>query len=1026
MIKNRYILPAALCAAIAIISVAAILIVLNKSDNEKNKEEKAIMVQTENENINLNSNYEGQPVGIVTPPEKPAYYDALVEALRDEFGAAVQEIAWADMSGYLAAAQNSTVILPEAASIPSGASEAIDKYLKNGGKLLTLGGPPLSQVLHQSGDKWLAFVELAKQTGGRYMLFDFERESDGKRWDRNTDKPKNGQSVEMGDFDSPAGGDCLHVVLDSVSGWDTIAKNIKIPEGNNAICLYAKGGPNTGSLSIELIERDSSRWYAVFPVTQDWRHIVLTDADFAYWHDNASVGRGGSGDKVNFAQVGRFAIGCAFSGITPGENEYWFDEVSVIESDFAAEQNLAIDGLSPEWKFYPVTNGAKAIAFDNQIFVAEREYILPENSQKYPLFSPSPRPQATGYKRQKEKRFVPLIEIYDEKNLRSGFLAWMFVNSGAGKTGYAYDFSIIAGFGTSDPAFYNADGIAAVTDVAKAMLEEAMFVEAGATEYIYVKSETKTLPFGAYVRGKTAEGLSLEIELDKDGAQIYKNEYGISEITGIKSKNELKIFGREANYDLSSGEPDTITAILKKNGRIIDKISHEIVFWSPKPESERKYITAKDNEFLRDGKPLRLYGVNYMPSSGIAVNAENGAYFEYYVSSQSYDPDVFCKDLLRVKEVGFNSVSVFVYHHTAMETKNMLHLIDMCDKLGLVVDLSIRPHADPFNLNEMEVVEIIGALHVAELDNVVAYDIAWERYFGTYEGSYGNPHGRKAYDENWRVWIADNYGSLENAEAEWGCKAPAISGKTVGPSDDMLRGDGAHTKMVAAYRRFVDELVSAKHCYVKDLIMGCDPNHLVSARTGAQGGLPLADPGDMGYDYLALAEALDFMSPESYVINSDFNTADQGIFTNAYSRYCKPGAPVMWKEFGQHIWNGSNFNDTTKAQEIQADYYRRLYEMMISGHTGAAYCWFWAGGYRANENSDYGITNPDGSDRLVTKIIRDYREPFMNQPEFGEPDIFFEIDRDMSATGILGIYESIKDDFFSAVKQGKTVALKNR
>jgi len=241
----------------------------------------------------------------------------------------------------------------------------------------------------------------------------------------------------------------------------------------------------------------------------------------------------------------------------------------------------------------------------------------------------------------------------------------------------------------------------------------------------------------------------------------------------------------------------------------------------------------------------------------------------------------------------------------------------------------------------------------------------------------------------------------------------------------MLRKDGKHTKMVAAYRHFVDELVAQKHKHVKDLIAEHDPHHLVSARTGAQGGLPLADPGDMGYDYKALAQGLDFMSPESYVINADINTADQGIFTNVYSRYCKPGAPVMWKEFGQHIWTGSNFNDTEKAQEIQAGYYAKIFDMAIAGHTGGMFCWWWPGGYRTNENSDYGVTDPDGSDRLVTGVIRAYREAFFGQPPLGEPEVYFEIDRDMYASGIKGIYENMKDEFLAAVKSGKVVAFRD-
>lgn len=1025
MTKKRTVTAAALCIA-AVVATCAAIAVLNKNNDEKAGNEMEQAKNTENETSRrATENIENigkKTVAVIVPPEKPEYYEALLEAVKNETGAILREIAWADVSGQLNDAGNDAVIWPEAEFIPAGGRAAVDTYLKNGGKLLTLGGPPFTRVLHRSGEQWLEAAKLMENDADKNALFAFGTASDGKNWNRATDTPKNKQTVETGDFGLPGGDNCLHVQMERVAGWDVISKNVKIPEGADTLCLYVKGGARTSAVSIELDEKDGSRWYSVFPVTEDWQYIVLRADEFKYWHDSPAAGRGGAGDRLDMSRVTRFAIGIGFSGINPGENEYWFGGVSVTEGGISAEETLIIEGVSPEWKFYPVRNGEKAVAFINQVFVSDRNYTLPKSEDS--VFSPSPRPQGTGYKRGKDKRFVPLIEIYDEKNLRSGFLAWMFVNSGAVNTAYAYAGSITAGFGTSDPAFYNGGGAAAVAETLKAMLGGVLFAEAGSTEYIYIDAETKSLPLGAFIRGEDtgAETLMLEFELYKEGEIIYKSEYDISKSKAANAKNGVKIYNQGDDYDLSSGKPDKITATLTKNGETADRISHGIVFWSPKPESERRYIRMENNEFVRDKKTQRLYGVNYMPSSGIGVNPESWEYFEQYVSKAAYDPDVFYKDLLRVKEVGFNAVSLFVYHQTVLETKNMLHLIDMCDKLGLIVDLSIRPHADPFDLQESEVAEMIKLLHIAELDNIVAYDIAWERYFGTYEGSYGNPKGRKAYDGQWREWIDKNYGSLSAAEATWGFETVKTDGKAVSPTDDMLRREGAHTEMAAAYRRFADELVAQKHKYVKDLITEYDPNHLVSARTGAQGGLPLADPGDMGYDYKALAEALDFMSPESYVINADLNTADQGIFTNVYSRYCKPGAPVVWKEFGSHIWTGSNFYDTAKAQEIQAEYYAKIYDMAIAGHTGGMFCWWWPGGYRTNENSDYGVINPDGSDRLVTGVIRAYREAFLNQPALKEPDAFFKIDRDKYATGIFGVYGAVKEEFLAAVKSGKTVA----
>jgi len=941
--------------------------------------------------------------GVVCPPDKPGYYGALAEALKREYGAAVNEITWDNLKGALDKTKNELIILTGAAAVPYDCAAAIDSYLKSGGKLLTLGGPPLTQLSYPDGGGWKSRDEIlgdASKSADRRTLFDFDIPSHAKNWARATNDPGSGRSIQTLESSGPDGGSCLYVVLDNFTNWDNISKPVKIPEGVNSIGFYVRGGPATTAMCLEIAEKDGSRWIASFPVSENWKYTVLTSSDFQYWHDNQSTGRGGVGDTVVLSNAGAFSIGLALShvNVPAGRHEYWLSNIYAQIFDAPeAVPALVIEGLSPEWKFYPITSGRSAAAFDNQIIVGARDYTMPAE-----LFSLSPRPQGTGFGRGRERRFIPLIEVYDAKNLRSGFLAWMFVNKN----------NITAGFGTSDPAFYDENGIAAVLETARAMLEGVFFTEAGAEEYIYVDSETESITLGANITGALAANLTLELGLYTGGVNILNREYDISG-TAVKDL-----------YDLSAGRPDRVTAALKKDGRVVDKISHEIVFWSPKPESERSYITVSGNEFMRGGEPLRLYGVNYMPSSGIAANPEDHQYFEHYVSSESYDPDVFYKDLLRVKEVGFNAVSLFVYHQTAMQTKNMLHLIDMCDKLDLIVDLSIRPRADPFDLAEHEVTEMIQALHIAELDNVCAYDIAWERTFGSYEPTYGNAAGRKSYDGLWERWVKDNYGSIENAEAVWGCAIPRAGGAVASPPDDMYNADGRHTVMMAAYRRFTDDLVSYRHGYAKDLIGACDPNHLVSARTISTSGIPLWTPGfDTGYDFMSLAPALDFMSPECWGITPE--TADQGIFTAAYARYAKPGAPVVWKEFGHHIWTGSNFDlpASRSAQQIQAENYSAIIDMAVAGYSNGIFCWWWPGGYRTNENSDYGVVNPDGSDRLVTGVIREYRDKFLRRPKLGEPGVFFEVDRDKSATGTFAMYSEIKDEFLGSVSSGNAAAL---
>ena len=151
------------------------------------------------------------------------------------------------------------------------------------------------------------------------------------------------------------------------------------------------------------------------------------------------------------------------------------------------------------------------------------------------------------------------------------------------------------------------------------------------------------------------------------------------------------------------------------------------------------------------------------------------------------------------------------------------------------------------------------------------------------------------------------------------------------------------------------------------------------------------------------------------------------MFTNIYARYAKPNAPVVWKEFGYSVWRGSNFpeiagRDREEAIKNQAEFIDEMYETIIKGHTGAVYFWFWAGGFRPYENSDYGVTNPDGSDRPVTTSIRYWRDKFLNQPELSNPDVVFEINRDEHPSGIRGIYLEIEKELHKAIDEGKTVA----
>lgn len=971
-----------------------------------------------------NLDYSGQKVGVLTPVDEPEYYDSVVSAIQNGVNATVDEISWTDAATAITAENYDVIIIPDANTYPANAADSIDTYLQNGGKLLTLGGPPLQVGQELIGDTWITQEEAFENTEKKTIV-DFS-----STWRRTfTLQADNKTDIDYSssfEANAPDGGNAMHITFANPQNWCKVVKSGLTVQmsGANSLSFYLKGNDAfANGMSIAIKDKSGTEYSATVIPSSDWNLVTLSEEDFVYWDlDGFDYSRHPDFDYITSINFGLAQTHTPFH--KGQKHEFWVTSPVLQTVSDLGDIDMVLDGIAPEYKFYPITNGNSAVAFNNQSFVATREYTLPKE-----MFSATHRPQGTGYARGKALRFIPLIEVRDEKDLRSGYLAWMFVNSTSMSSNddSKYEGSILAGFGTSDATFYDEQGCAAVLDVLRALLNDCMFVEAGATDDIYVDDETISMTLGAYTRGKVTSDLMIDFEFIKDNRSIFTKTYNLSDRRTIKTIGETEVKNVSFDFSTMNGKPDYVISTIRKKGKVLDVIKQDITFWSPKPINERKYITTKNNEFIRDGKVIRFYGVNYVPTSGMA--AEDTAFWEYYLSPESFDPDVIYNDLLRLKEVGFNSISTFIYYKNVKQIKSLLWLADTCEKLGMYLEVDIRPHADPFDLVESEVIETFENLHLAELDNIVSFGVAWERSFGTYNGNYGNYNGRKAYDKYWIKWVEDNYGSIANAESIWGEAMPInANGEYTAVSDEVLRTDTS-SKLVAAYRRFADDLVASKHAYVRELFDRLAPSHMITARAGDAGCIPSADSAKMGYDFTALASGMDYLSPEYY---ADYANVDQVIFTNVYSRYSSPDAPIVWKEFtARSKWCGSNFDVSQysslreQVENKSIENFTKFMDNVIAGHTGGIYIWFSAGGYRYNEKSDCGIINPDGSDRAVTALIREYKDKFMNQPMLGEVDEVIYIDRDEYNNSITGIYNEVKEQLLAAVKDGKNVVFKD-
>ena len=369
-----------------------------------------------------------------------------------------------------------------------------------------------------------------------------------------------------------------------------------------------------------------------------------------------------------------------------------------------------------------------------------------------------------------------------------------------------------------------------------------------------------------------------------------------------------------------------------------------------------------------------------------------------------------------VTDIGMNAVAIFIYHDS-IKSHNLLDLLRRIDALGLKVNLSLRP-GTPMHFHWKEVRELLEYYRIKEHDCIFALDLAWEPMFG-------NHTKRKQWDQRWREWVIERYGSIKNAENDWAFAAPRDNaGKLTNPHNHQTIKDGQWRRMVAAYRRFLDTLLYEKYSQARRLVHSIDPNHMVSFRMADAGNPTSCFDQAIPYDFPYLSAAVDILEPEAYGRIGNWEQVKPGWFEFEYARWAAPDKPMMWAEVGVSTWTRSLMVTSPSQLQFQADYYSNFYRMMTSSGADGVFFWWYPGGYRFDERSDYGIINPDGSDRPVTKVIRKAGKAFLNGPPAKPIDYWIEIDRDRYPAGVAGIYKSVRREFWNAIESGRVPGLK--
>jgi len=939
--------------------------------------------------------------------------DHVVAALRRAgFGVTFLSAGFATDPGILRPEHFRVYLVPNARVYPYDGRQALVKYLRRRGNLVVLGGPAFETTVWPCAGRWLERKEiraLIAKTDPDRIIFDFERTVDLSGWTRQTDNADAGSTIEVVAGGPDGAGKCLEIRTEDFSNWNTYASpRIEglFPEGCELLCFQAKGDADTPQLSVEMNETDGARWIAVVPLTEAWTRHVLAPDDFAYWPDSKTgKERGQFGDRFRPEAAATIVFGLARSHtrkVGAGAHTFRIDDVGAARHPFpdlhlAAEPPfLPLESIWPPYKLYPLENVASLEVEPGQRIV-DAALRLPVPAS---VLSPFARPRGKGFGAGGKWRWIPLVNCLDKDGVKRGVAMWMLLH----RT-FPFSGAATLALGVADQTFVKGEGATAAIVRATRRLSRGLFLaEAGAQHFSYWPGETAEL--GAEIVNTGPEDAAVTVRFavsPRGGAEPAFVER--AELL-IKSGEEGRAQARWRPARPGADSYVVKTELLQA-GAAVDAIEHEIGVLSDARPAPGEFVTAKGADFYVNGGKWRPVGVNFWPLHISAL--EPGHYRAGWLAPGLYDPAELERDLVRMAALGVNMVSTQL--GPTRNVRNVLDFLRRCGRHGIKV-FGFLEAASPVRFQRNALTEFIQSARLTDNPNLFAYDIIWEPGNWVFRQAV-----RDMWDSDWEAWIEERYGGLAAAEADWGFPAPRKKGKVSSPSDPQMQNDGPWRVMVAAYRRFMDDLMSRKWNDAVRELRRLDPNHLVSFRQG--------NTLSQDFTLTATPKHTDFICPEGYTIWLGEDGYNAASFITRYVNFTTRGKPIVWSEFGISVWDRAAMRPRESEIERQAEYHEMLYRMAIeSGATGTA-PWWWPGGYRVDERSDYGICNPDGTPRPAALVLRKYAPQLKDREAYPEPNEWLTVDRDAHPGGYWRIaFNEGKDAYGDAWARGRMLGVR--
>ena len=749
------------------------------------------------------------------------------------------------------------------------------------------------------------------------------------------------------------------------------------------------------------METDGTRWLKKLALTEDFKYYAVDPSDFVFWNDPPSLTRGGAGDHIRFSRIKRMEIAYMTSDPVTGKpQKAWVTDIRTGSlPETSGEKPGVMESLYPA-----------SMVWENRRTDAVRTFDGLEIPCSGPVTAPLWRNRGYGLGYAGKYRQIPLAYCLKNGSV-TGIAAEILVNySSADAPGSIW------GYIGHDPGFLekSPDYLAALLDkMAAVFAGEPRLVKAGAEVFSYLPGDTVRAGCAVIAGAGAAARVRLTVS-DRKG-QLLKNVSGDLTLR----PGEEQTFDCSLK-DLPPGLYETTSALYSSDGRLLDTLTQKFSVFDPEARTPDTIVTVSEGNFLCGGELWVPWGINYWPLYASGRQPADYGRITWLFPEQ-YDPALIERDMEILRYLGTNCISI---QFTKEQEANPLRdLLERLRQYGIKVHLYVDG-CHPLHLNPDKAEALLREARVAQSPSMFSYDLGWEV-------NCGNHGSRKSFDEAWNQWILDSYGSYEEAFAQWDYTPRQEDGFYANPDDKMImEPEGSPAVYIAAYRSFLDDHISKGFQQIVSRLRTFDPYTLMGARSG-YGGTGASWIAHMfPFDLRSGVRHLDYTAPEAYNIGGDREGFLRGQINNIYGRFVSGGKPVVWPEYGSPLFVAlkqeeylPHCGDANLDKE--GDYYRGMGEFLAETRANGGLGWWYPGGYRTGEASDFGIISPDYTIRPAAIAIRDTAEKVKQGYSLSKPfpDETIVIDRDDYVTGYAGVFDEYAEKIARLTLEGKRVDL---